>query len=301
LLHFSPFSGTIPFGGLLKLSQVVHINDSTLSHWTKLLKVDPSERPSRRANAAPRRIFTDLQDKALRQRIQTTSLDRGLHYCDEEFCHDALRFYEDIPQQFEDDARVNPEAQFRLEALPLFKASNHSFGISVAATDFPYGGHQYPPERIINIDETNWRSVSPGFWTWATTGTESVCCRIENDEKEGIAVIASVDAAGAKLRLTIIGKHKILRCLSAFNLSPEVWTATPQSGWITWDVMCRYFQLFWEHLDPPGPVLLIHDTYAAHCAAVTKAAAALQVSELLFIPQGARADSSRSIGGFSGF
>jgi hypothetical protein len=35
---------------------------------------------------------------------------------------------------------------------------------------------EYPPEKIINIDETDWRSVSPGFCTWAITGIESVCC-----------------------------------------------------------------------------------------------------------------------------
>jgi hypothetical protein len=51
---FRSLSGTVPFGGLSKLSQVVHINDSALSHWTKLLKVDPSWRPPRRADAAPR-------------------------------------------------------------------------------------------------------------------------------------------------------------------------------------------------------------------------------------------------------
>jgi hypothetical protein len=99
----------------------------------------------------------------------------------------------------------------------------------------------YPPETIINIDETNWRSVPPGFWTWATTGTESVCCRIENGGKEGITVISDVDAAGAKLSLTITEKGKTPGCLSAFCLPPEVWTATSQSGWTTSDVMYGYF------------------------------------------------------------
>jgi hypothetical protein len=50
---FAALSGTVPFGGLSKLSQAVHISDSTLSHWKKLPKVDPSWRPSRRASAHP--------------------------------------------------------------------------------------------------------------------------------------------------------------------------------------------------------------------------------------------------------
>jgi hypothetical protein len=61
---FRALSGTIPFGRLSTLSQAVRISDSTLSHWKKLLKVDPSWNPSRRAYAATRRIFTGLQEKA---------------------------------------------------------------------------------------------------------------------------------------------------------------------------------------------------------------------------------------------
>jgi hypothetical protein len=29
---------------------------------------------------------------------------------------------------------------------------------------------QYPPDRLLNIDETNWKVVAGGFWTWADTG-----------------------------------------------------------------------------------------------------------------------------------
>jgi hypothetical protein len=59
----------------------------------------------------------------------------------------------------------------------------------------------YPRDRIINIDETNWRTVAGGFMTWAHTSTESVQCQIDNDEKEGVTVIAAVDAAGGKIAL----------------------------------------------------------------------------------------------------
>jgi hypothetical protein len=57
-----------------------------------------------------------------------------------------------------------------------------------------------------------------------------VCYRIENDEKEGITVIAGVDAAGGKLPLTIIGNGKTPRCLSGFNLLPEVWLLHDNPG-----------------------------------------------------------------------
>jgi hypothetical protein len=84
---------------------------------------------------------------------------------------------------------MNPEAQCRLEALPLFRVSaafirnfrRHRLSLRRPSLKrrcvvmpesqeaFMSGVKNlmlgYPPERIIDSDETNWRSVSPGFWT----------------------------------------------------------------------------------------------------------------------------------------
>jgi hypothetical protein len=149
--------------------------------------------------------------------------------------HDALRFYEEIRQQL---AMTLQTTRKRRAACMLFLRSRQqlpSFEISACEIDFPCGGqnvrsdllghqkhrNQDSYNRIIGIDEMNWRSVSPGFWTWATTGTESVSCLVENDEKEGITVIAGVAATGRKSPLTIIGKGKTPMCLNAFNLSQK--------------------------------------------------------------------------------
>jgi hypothetical protein len=67
---------------------------------------------------------------------------------------------------------------------------------------------RYRRDRIINIDEANWRTVAGGFLTWAHTNTESVKCQIDNDRKDGVTVIAGVDAEGGKFPLTVIGKGK---------------------------------------------------------------------------------------------
>ena len=308
---FRALSGNVPFGGLSKLSQSTHIPDSTLSQWKKTLHLDPSWRPSRRAYAMPRRIFTDEQEDILVDRIRRMYLDQALYYCDEDFRHDALRFYEELRNQLEQEAEVDPEAQGRLTTLPAFKASapfisdfraRHRLSLrrpalkrrSAATIERQDAFIRYvqnmmlhrPHDRILNIDETNWRSVAPGFWTWATTGTESVSCLIQNNDKEGVTAIASVDATGTKLPLTIIGKGKTSQCLRALGLPPEVWTATSQTGWTTSDVMCRYFQLLREHLYPTGPLVVLLDTYAAHRSAATKEAAARLEIELVFIPPG---------------
>jgi hypothetical protein len=61
---------------------------------------------------------------------------------------------------------------------------------------------QYPATRVINMDETNWKMVASGHATWSKKGTESVHnCQIDNDAKEGLTVIASIDAGGHLLTI----------------------------------------------------------------------------------------------------
>jgi hypothetical protein len=48
---------------------------------------------------------------------------------------------------------------------------------------------------MINIEETNWRSLAGGIWTWTMTGSESGSCFVEQSEKEGITVLAAIDGA----------------------------------------------------------------------------------------------------------
>jgi hypothetical protein len=57
----------------------------------------------------------------------------------------------------------------------------------------------YLRERIINVDETNWRVVAAGFLTWRKTAMESAACQIDNDAKQGVTIIAAIDRLGGKL------------------------------------------------------------------------------------------------------
>jgi hypothetical protein len=81
---------------------------------------------------------------------------------------------------------------------------------------------KYPLTEIINMDETHWKAVAAGFLTWAEKGAESVPCHISTDEKEGVTVIAAIDAPGNKLPFTVVGKGKTGRCLGSYCLPPEV-------------------------------------------------------------------------------
>jgi hypothetical protein len=145
----------------------------------------------------------------------------GLFYSDAEFKIDALRFHYEILCESEG---ITPETELtvaQMERIDKFKASapfikdfrdqdrfslrRPSFKRRPGPTEadmqeFIAEVQSYlqnsPPERIINIDETNWKTVAGGFMTWAHTSAESGQCQIDNDEKEGVTVIAAVDAEG---------------------------------------------------------------------------------------------------------
>jgi hypothetical protein len=109
---------------------------------------------------------------------------------------------------------------------------------------------------------------------------------VDNSEKDGVPVIAGVDATGTKLPRTVIGKGKTPLCLTALNLPPDIRPVTSPTGWTTSDVMANYFRLLREHLYPTGPLVVLLETFAAHLAAVTKAAVEQRGIKLAYIPPG---------------
>jgi hypothetical protein len=49
-------------------------------------------------------------------------------------------------------------------------------------------------KRIVNIDAPNWRRIAAGFKTWAATGAELIHCTVDNDDKQGVTLIAAITA-----------------------------------------------------------------------------------------------------------
>jgi hypothetical protein len=291
------------------LSRKADIRRSTLSTWRLNLLKNPTWRPRRSHYALAKRIFSDAQEDELAQRIAATYLSQGLFYSDADFKIDALRFYQETIYQ--DEGADGELTDQEMEAISKFTAS------STFIRDFRYRNrislrrpsfkrrrkvtnaemdkfiHEvrqlmrvYPRERIVNIDETNWKAVPGGFLTWAHKGIECVHCQIENDEKQGVTVIAAVDANGRKLPLTVVGKGKTQCCLAGYELPAEVRSCVSESGWTTNDVMCRYFSFLRGELFPDGPIVLVLDVYAAHRSRAVREIAELWGIKLVFIPPG---------------
>jgi hypothetical protein len=146
---------------------------------------------------------------------------------------------------------------------------------------------QYPLDRILKIDQTNWRVVAARFSAWAPAGAETVNCHIAYSENQEVTAIAAITAAGEKLPRTLIGKGKTNRCLQAYRLPDDVWSFVSESRWTTAEIMVQYLtRLRNSPTFLQGPLIVLLDTYAARrCARVREAAQRLEI-DLVFIPPG---------------
>jgi hypothetical protein len=302
----------VPRGGIAALSKATGIPDSTLDTWKRRLADDPSWRPTRKAYVYRKRIFSDFEEDLLLEQINKNFLSKGYYYSDQDFKLDALRFYQSRIAQREQQALLgslshppNPVETRRFICSAKFvQGFRKRHRLSLRRPRFKRRTRvteaqiqefiertteimtHYPRNRIINLDETNWKAVAAGFLTWAAKGTESVHCHIDNDEKEGVTVIAAIDAAGNKLPLTIIGKGRTKRCLAGFHTPDEIWETFSESGWTTSEIMCGYLLQLRKKLFQEGPLLVILDTYAAHRSREVRAIAELCCIDLIFIPPG---------------
>jgi hypothetical protein len=242
---FRALLGYIPPNGLRALSKAANTPFDTLRTWRHNLSVDDKWRPSHEAYRKAQRTFTDEEENRLVHLIRVNYLDNGLYYSDQDFKQDALQFRQMLISEME--TRIRHGEAIEIKRLTQFKCSRpfikdfrkrHLYSLRRPSlkrrrtvneeqiTQFINRVKEilkkYPADRVINVDETNWRTVAAGFLTWGLKGADSVQCNIDNDDKEGVTVIGAINAAGKKLPLTVIGKGKTLRFLAGYELGDDV-------------------------------------------------------------------------------
>jgi hypothetical protein len=134
--------------------------------------------------------------------------------------------------------------------------------------------------------ETHWKTVANGFTQWARKGSDSVPCYINNDENEGITVLATVDASARKLRLPAMRKEKTPCCLKNYTLPDDVWTIFSESGSLKRDIIHQYLTKLRHNLCPDRPLALLMDTDSAHRGQPIKDHVQNLEIRLVFIPLG---------------
>jgi hypothetical protein len=306
-------SPSVPRGGVSLVASSAKLCYSTADTWHRVLQVDPTWRPSHEAYRVSHLVFTEEEEYELMLRINMKFLKKGLLFTDTLCQAEARKLATEVIAKLDESARQGEHvAGPRYLRLLEFRASLHFVAdfrdrhavslrrptlkrrptVNVEALDaFIKRVREilrlYPANRVINIDETNWRVVQGAFKTWAPRGAESAQCKIDDDEKAGVTAIGAVDAAGNKLPLTVIGKGKTRRCLAGYQRpSTGVFALTSINGWTTSDVMCSYLEHLRRDIHPTDPICVIMDTYSAHRNDLVKARATELGIRLEFIPPG---------------
>jgi hypothetical protein len=68
-----------------------------------------------------------------------------------------------------------------------------------------------PLSRIVNCDKTAWILDPNGMLAWAERGSEPIQTKSNHNEKDGMTVLASMTAFGAKIPLVFIAAGKMGR------------------------------------------------------------------------------------------
>jgi hypothetical protein len=256
----------IPCGGLADLAKDTGLKYTTLQTWREHLRQWSTCPPCGDTSGDWRRVFSDAEEEALMHRIRTKYLEKRFYDFDHDFHLDAMMFSEECGQRDRTANRAELErsrsgpmkpflcsAQFAPDFRKRHKMSLRRPSLKRRPSSTPEQidafvecvrnlMKQYPLDRIINIDETNWSAVAAGFLTWAPAGPETMNCHIGISEKQGVTAIAAVTAAGEKSPRTVIAKGKTNRCLQAYGLPDGVWAFASESGWTTAEIIIECFR-----------------------------------------------------------
>lgn len=147
---------------------------------------------------------------------------------------------------------------------------------------------RYPPDAILNFDESSWHLVMSGDQIVAERGVEAVHQYVNGDAKACFTFLATISAAGRKLPLILLAKGKTRGCHKQLGVHPafvyEVWYSA--SGWSTEALMIAY--LHWlRQLIPDGPLCVLLDQFGTHTTEAVDAGARELGIETILIPKGA--------------
>jgi hypothetical protein len=154
--------------------------------------------------------------------------------------------------------------------------------------DLNFAYENFPPDHIVNADESSWKVAMCSGVTLAPIGAEIVNCYINGCDKADFTFIATIRADGSKLPLIALAKGTTAQCHRTFSnagMDPNC-IMHCKRGWCNETIVQQY--LLWLRNEiPDGEICLIWDQYRSHMTQnITEMAGQLGVS-LVFVPKGA--------------
>ena len=290
--------GRLKRGRLREISQQTGIAYKTLESWRSRLRQDPSWEPEYGHAGVPRVLDEDTEASiAARLDAEYMSTNR---YCPTAVIQSAIQ---DEGRRIHGNDFVAGRSLVRnfLTRNNLSMRRPHvkrrtapdDSAISEFLARMDLVRMQFPPQLIINMDETCWRLLNGEVRTLARTGADDVRVLSKLTAKSDITVIASCTASGERLPLWAIAKGKTALCEAKYRqssrlravLGRQLFIDHSPTGWSTSAVIKRY--LVW--LKEQRGDRLVHvlwDLHASHRHAAVCDLAQEQEIGLSFIPAG---------------
>jgi hypothetical protein len=229
----------LPYETIPVLSQTNHMPIGTMQRWQKQLLIDSSWRPGERYGHSSR-LLTDEEEADLAATIRhdyisthkycppklIMQMARWLHQdhratgsadstdlsdeSDSEELGTTLRRRNEFTHKWRE--RFLNSHGFSLRRPHILRRLKPNYGILAHfLTDGQIAFQQYPPDRILNADETSWKILNNRMVTVADCGSESIACEFDGNIKGCVTVITSIDASGGKLTFWVICRGTTIR------------------------------------------------------------------------------------------
>ena len=282
---------------LQEIQAFTNVPANLLSKWKKKYEKDPKYRPGEQYGVW-RRKFTIEQEQAVADFLRIQYILPGIVVKRKHLR--ALLF--ELWKSYDLENRSNINDEFSYHFVSDFCERNDlSFRkmrkkkrseldpqeIQKFAKKYFKALNKYPPELILNMDETPWNFVFMRGQVLAERGKEEVDAQLPDDYRKSFTVIATITNAGTKHPPVFLAKGKTASCHQQFadmkteSCQYELWHSI--GGNTNEECMLHYLQLVKSWVKDQSCALLL-DRYKAHITPKVKNEAKQLDIKLIYIP-----------------
>ncbi|KAH0800446.1 DDE superfamily endonuclease containing protein [Histomonas meleagridis] len=266
------------------------------------MSINNNWRPWLNNHGIGHRIFTDDEEAAIKDyifKIDYNFISQGFYFNDEDFADIAYQSY--LEKNNQNEKMFEKEFLISKCFIHNFKKRNH-----ISSRKPHLKRRPVTPEddknkfiekirnllettdrsRIVNADETSWKSFPGEILTWSEKGSDNVKVFFEGNPKQSVTVLAGIKADGTKLPLFIIAKGTTERTeRNLGDISYHI-SGRSKSGWTTEGTFQDYLTFLRKHFGDNDKIHLIIDHYKSHETEKIKDLANRLNIDLIFIPAG---------------
>ena len=287
-------------GDLYKWADEYGVNRDTMKTWRRKLKGNPSYRPQHNKPGKVNAKQSEMEER-LKEKLSNDYLKQN-RYCPPGCVSEIARREAEecgmdgftAGQHWRDSFCERNKFSFRAAHVKRRTEPNDDI-VASFCNSMMLAKEQFPPDLLLNTDETCWRVLNGKLRTLAPRGADHVAVQSAVDEKESITAIATITMSGEKLPLIILAKGTTRRCEDRFRQSPLVakhlrrkalYIFHTESGWSTDEFAMEYLHHIKNTYLKDNSGGLLWDLHGSHRTQDVKDTAAELGIGLFFVPAG---------------